>query len=728
MGFATSGAAKRDILESSPTITAGTAAADSRRPKASLAPAEAPRRTRTRWAGLLAFALLAWYATAAWTAALEKGQSFDEGLQLATGYNLWINDDYRIEGGNGDLIKRWATLPYLISQPHFPGHDDPLWQQGAAYETAYRFFFESGNRPESLLQQGRAMAALLGVATGWLVYGWARGLFGATGGLLALAVFSFSPNMLALGGVVSTDMSITLTMFAATWCIWRLLHEVTWRWLLASLVTIGLLVLAKPTALVILPVTAVLVAVRLAGGRALRLCWRKRVWSVEGIPRQLGIVLALTALHAFAGWGALWAHYGFRYAASPEPSNPALTPSAPVGHDRVPPSCGRLLTWSEEIELLPEGFTKGIRNLLGNDDELGSFMRGEWKMGGRLAFFPYTIWVKTQPSLFALLLAGAGVWAWARWQRMRDLKHDADGEMMLKGASFYELVPHGTLVACYLGIAIFEDLNIGHRHVLPIYPSLYVLTGALALAWPKRKWLVLGLASSMVTWRAVDAASVRPHYLAYFGPQAGGAAHGYQHLVDSSLDWGMNLPGLRHWLDEHDPERRVPLFLAYFGTDSPSYHGIRATRLPGFFDRRPISFYRLRPGYYAISATLLQSVYSAAAGPWTPAYENAYQEARAVVQLYEHAIGDRTKMAKLIAKLGEADLVAAIDAHDALRFGRLCAWLRYQGEPPSHVGHAIFIWRLTESDLNAAINGPPAELTDQPPPAKRYTRYRTIRD
>ena len=93
-----------------------------------------------RWHGLVAGALLVAFAFLSYTASLSKGVSFDEGLQLAVGYDLWLHGDYRQEGANGDLIKRWATLPYLISRPQFfapaeiaAARTDPYEQIGRAH-------------------------------------------------------------------------------------------------------------------------------------------------------------------------------------------------------------------------------------------------------------------------------------------------------------------------------------------------------------------------------------------------------------------------------------------------------------------------------------------------------------------------------------------------------------------------------------------------------------------
>ncbi len=675
-----------------------------------------PRLGR-RVVGVLVGLLLGIYAVQVITASREKGVSFDEGLQLAVGYNIWLNGDLRIEGANGDLVKRWATLPYLLSKPQFVTRDDPDWKASRAYNLAHSFLFRLGNRPEALLLQGRVMILLLGLVTGYWIFIGSREIFGPSGGLISLTVFTFSPAMLAFGGIVSTDMSITLTLFGTTWCVWRLLHEITWPRVAGSLVMTALMVLAKPTALVIFPITAALIAVKLAKGGPLQLRWRSNCHRFTTRRAQLGIFVALALAHFTAGWAAIWAHYDFRYAASPIPADPNLVFFQPTSRDAVPGTLETVLRWIERTHLLPEGYRAGIDALLRCDDGLGSFMRGTWKINGQPAFFPYAIWVKTPPGIFILLGLGGVLW----WRDRHERKAAAapEGGVTTRMPGAYATVPHVTLIVCYLAVAMTEDMNIGHRHVLPIYPSLAVLTGAATLAWRRRSRSAQVAVLGSILWLAAETWAIRPHFLAYFGPQAGGAANGYKHLVDSSLDWGMDLPGLKRWIHAHDPAGRKKLFLGYFGTDSPSHHGIKATLLPGFFDLRKLEPYPLEPGYYAISASLLQSVYTAPFGPWNRNYEEMYQSM--IQKLVANPPAD--SRAGGATRQSHVRWASDFDLFDNLRFARLCAWLRHQGPPPYHVGHALFIWKLDYADLEAALLGPPVELTDEPPALRRFRSF-----
>jgi hypothetical protein len=677
-------------------------------------PKLAPRRVR--WVPLAVLALLGLYAAMAWTASFSKGASFDETLQLAVGYNVWVHDDYRVEGANGDLIKRWATLPFLLSRPKFLEKDNAAWVNGSGYDLGRVFFFELGNSPEALLWQARAMNVLIGVATGLLIFACARDLFGSRAAVVAVAVFALSPSMLAFGGVVSTDMSITFTLLAATWCLWRVVHRVTVGRLAASVVAVGLLVLAKPTALVLIPIAAVMLLSRFIRGSTLWVQLRSRAWAFRRRREQFALVAALAVLHVGAGWAVLWSHYGFRYNASPGPADSIASFYQPTTSDAVPPILNAIVRWVERTRVLPEGFWRGIEALLQCDDQLGAFMDGEWKLnGGWRSFFPYAIWAKTSPTTFILLILALAA-CWLSHRRMRGTS---------VALRLYEATPHLALIACYLAIAMAEDINIGHRHVLPIYPSLYVLASGAALAWGQSRWMKIAVVAALA-WLAKESLGIRPHYLAYFGPQTGGPEDGYKRLVDSSLDWGMDLPGLKRWLDEHNPQGRERVFLSYFGTDRPAYHGIIATRLPGFMARRTFRRYGLGPGYYVISASMLQGVHSAAFGPWNPIFERLYQQTMKSALVFDALAANPSRHEELLRLAPLHVWNAEYDLFDELRFARLCAWLRHSGRPPHHVGHAIFIWKLDDGDIKEAVLGPPAELADQPGWLRQYRSFAPI--
>ena len=266
----------------------------------------------------------------------------------------------------------------------------------------------------------------------------------------------------------------------------------------------------------------------------------------------------------------------------------------------------------------------------------------------------------------------------------------------------YHVAPLLVLLAVLWASAINSTFNIGYRHILPIYPTLYILCGAAGLLIePARRFASLAVVG-LVTLFAADSLAAYPHYLAYFNhllPRE----QAYQHLVDSNLDWGQDLPGLKRWLDEHNagPEKQ-PVCLAYWGKGNPAQCGIAAHELTVANRFRPGT--PLEPGLYCISASGLQAVFEDAPGHWNKLYEERYQA--------------RQRQLKSSGEMTADQLAAAKAAFEYGQYLRLLAYLRHR-QPDANVGYSILIFRLTAEEIEQALNGPPVELDEQPWMPKR---------
>jgi hypothetical protein len=148
--------------------------------------------------------------------------------------------------------------------------------------------------------------------------------------------------------------------------------------------------------------------------------------------------------------------------------------------------------------------------------------------------------------------------------------------------------------------------SIGLRYVLPIYPFVFVLAAGAVFQLRKAAYLLV----IPVLWYVSATAMAWPNYLAYFNEFAGGSANGYRYLVDSNLDWGQDLKGLKAFMDSRGISR---VYLSYFGSDSPERYGIAYDWLPSFELKNPNpqdgTVNIRRKSYVAISVTNLQGVY-----------------------------------------------------------------------------------------------------------------------
>lgn len=140
-------------------------------------------------------------------------------------------------------------------------------------------------------------------------------------------------------------------------------------------------------------------------------------------------------------------------------------------------------------------------------------------------------------------------------------------------------------------ISMSNKINIGVRHILPVYPFMFLFVSRL-IDIKKLKWMVVILS----LWYLISALLIYPHYLAYFNEFAGGPNNGHKYLIDSNIDWGQDLKGLKEYLVKNNINEKI--YLGYFGKDSPEYRKIIYEQMPCY----PVK------GIVAISVNLLQGL------------------------------------------------------------------------------------------------------------------------
>jgi hypothetical protein len=270
------------------------------------------------------------------------------------------------------------------------------------------------------------------------------------------------------------------------------------------------------------------------------------------------------------------------------------------------------------------------------------------------------------------------------------------------------LAPLLALAAVYGGVALQSRLNIGHRHLLPLYPALFIVAGvAVARVAAPRPRGPLPAPPGSADCRPSRRVPHRPAFLAYFNTLAGGPDRAWRLLVDSSLDWGQDLRGLKAWLDRHHAgPAAAPVYLSYFGSGEPGYYGMRVRRLPfvnGFKLAAP--YEKLEAGLYCRQRHHAACRCTArCAAPWTPALEKEYQEGRLKENLFWKYWNDAATRAEVRTAGAAEAFERTWQRYDLLRFARLCHFLRAR-RPEAVIGHSIFIHRLSQAEIDAALNG-----------------------
>ena len=390
----------------------------------------------------------------------------------------------------------------------------------------------------NLARLGELPFLILLCAVSWL---WGRRLLGEAGGALTTLLVVTNPNILAHAGLATTDIGITATMAAALYAYVKWTAERTRRNALWFGFWMAMATLTKFTALPFIGLTLVLAEL-----------WR---WHISRAKREAwGFPVSQLAASVVVGLVVLWAGYRFMF--------------GPIHPGGISVPAGPLF--------------RGLGTFLGHAERgHAAFLLGETSMTGWWYYFPVALAVKTPLPL--LVLGAIGIVATIPALRRKE---------------FEAAVPLFVVVAVMI-VGMAANVDIGIRHILPLYPFLALLgaRGAIDL-WLRAtstrlvKGAVAGLAASAL-YIAVRA---HPDHLAYFNPLAG--AHPERILVDSNLDWGQDLYRLADVMKRAHIDSIV---VAYFGTAQLQWAGVP--------NARRLGDHEIATGWIAASQTNLAGVW-----------------------------------------------------------------------------------------------------------------------
>lgn len=489
--------------------------------------------------------LLAIFAVRLIDTAVHKSLTADEPLYVGTGLYLWETGDYHFVDSlslHPPLVFHIASLPLLA----FDLEDVPR-----EHGMTRRIFSLEEPGARTLRIAVRMPFVALACWGAFLCFAWAREVAGDVAGLLAAGLYTFSPTMLANGGLIHSDITVTVFFLQTLYAGWRWLQRPTFARLACFGLSLGLALVSKLSAVLLLTGVALIFAS--VGFRV----WRERptlpARGPDALAARLGWTLGsgLAAL-AFA-LAVVWLCYGFSFRSMALDEGPWAGVTLP----------------SYVLSLL---FDQAA-NARGRD----LYLLGEIASGGWWYYFPVAFAVKVPLAISVLTVLAFAAPA----QRPSRL-------------GWWLGIP----VAVYLAVAILVlEVTLGIRYLLPLFPLLFVFiaTQLVPLGTGLRRIAV----AICCVWLAVASSWVHPHYLAYFNEAAGGPAGGERILLESNIDWGQDLPSLSEELERRGDPR---VWLAYFGTEKPADYGIRARRLSGC---SPVE------GFVAISANVRAGLYGA---------------------------------------------------------------------------------------------------------------------
>ncbi|HPN84597.1 MAG TPA: glycosyltransferase family 39 protein, partial [Victivallales bacterium] len=501
-------------------------------------------------------------------AIFAKSPTFDESVHLSGGYTYWKLNDYRINPENGNFPQRWAALPLLIKNNITLPLESEYWKNSKQWFFSYIFIFKSGNDHESLFRLSKFNMILLSLALCSSVFFISKKIFGIRGAMISLALCALSPTILAHSNLVTSDMSSALFFLLSIFFLWENLRKINLSNTILCSLSLSFLFLSKMSAPLIIPLYLIIILIRLRSPESIVCEFRNKKKLLDNSASKIKGIAVLVLIHTLSVFVTIWAAYGFRYhpvpAGSPSAGKVAMEWNELLKDND---SLEKIIITMDKFRALPRAYLHGFLYVKKHLGKRLAFMNGEKSKDGFALFFPYCFLVKTPiPSLLMMIASVFIITGLGR--RPKDI------------------APFVIFTLIFVSVALTSSINIGHRHLLPLYPIIFIFCGVLGTNSQnkdtsfKRNSFVL----TCIVWLAFEAVASAPNHLSYFNQIVGGSGKGYLHLADSSIDWGQDLKDVKKLRDKLDPEHNELFHIAYFGTASINSYGLKDfISLPGFF-------------------------------------------------------------------------------------------------------------------------------------------------
>ncbi|MEU8228438.1 glycosyltransferase family 39 protein [Actinoplanes sp. NPDC048967] len=472
-----------------------------------------PRRHRRWLVALLIVVMLGQMAAAMVVTSVQQTPTIDEPVYVGAAITYVQQHSLRYNPEHPPLGKLIIAAGLVFADPHV----DPRYR-GNQSELGRYVLYEAGNDPYELMFAARLPMIILTLLFGLVVFAFARDLVGPVGGLLALALYAFSPDLIAHGSLATLDVPAAGFLLTAAWLLWRARNRPRLYLPLAGL-ALGAALATRMSALPAVPVVLLLafLAVR----------------RLRGVVAAAGVGLIALAV--------VWVSYLV--------VDPTLHFLTPIG---LPELHGLKRTLVNLVPM-PEPYRDGMRIQFGFEQQtFNGFLFGEAYRGSRWYYLPAAMLVKTPLGMLVLWLAGAVTMLTVA---------------RLRAAALYVLV----MPAILFVVAMTGARNYGSRYA--IFLPVFLAVAAAAVVTLRPRWTRV-TAAALVAFVAVSSVRTFPYYLPYSNEAFGGPAKTHLRLHDSNVDWGQDLGRVADRLRERYPGE--PVWLLYKGAGVPAAYGIDA--------------------------------------------------------------------------------------------------------------------------------------------------------
>jgi len=237
-----------------------------------------------------------------------------------------------------------------------------------------------------------------------------------------------------------------------------------------------------------------------------------------------------------------------------------------------------------------------------------TYFMGEVSNKGFLSYFPVVFLIKEPLPIIFLIIFSLFFSCWQIGKKLKNISENFIKKSWQNLIDYIRTSPAEfsmlLFISLYLISSITGRLNIGLRHLFPIFPFIYILLAKKITEFIKKqhhreiKKFSSAIVMFFLVWLIWETLLSFPNYVSYFNQLAGGPKNGYHYVTDSNADWGQDLIRLRYFLSQHPEIDKIRI--DYFGGGNINYHIGDKNNL-WWDSKRPIEI-----GWYAVSTNFLQ--------------------------------------------------------------------------------------------------------------------------
>ncbi len=535
------------------------------------------------------------------TSSINDAPIVDEIPHIGAGYASITKLDARLNPEHPLLIKDLAGIALLPLQLNSKAFLSPSWitDVNGQWQFGRSVVFESAVSPDAIRMVARFPMLLVFAFTCWLLWKWTRERYGDSAGFIALVLLAFSPTVMAHARLVTTDMGAATGVLAATYCFVAFLRAPSRRSFIWASFALGLALLAKFNTVLLAPFFVMVAIVYGLNGHLDSRAFR-RAARMFGFTALIGVASFVFVVWPFYVIQTI--HY---------PPQKQLTDTKSIMGSYGSPLVRNLIVWGADKPLIRGATHWALGLAMVQQRSTGGntiYWMGRVVKEGGPGYFPTVYFIK-EPLAWWLLVSMA-LTALIFHHRRRA------GEYV-RGHFFSNNLEEWVWLlwlAIYWTISVRSTLNIGVRHLLPVYPfTILLVSGRLSvlLDWLRThdrvrlRYVSLAIAL-LLGWYSFESVRVWPSYLSYFNQLAGGPSGGHRYVADSNLDWGQDIKRLGQWLEARNVQK---ISIDYFGWSDPVYYlGSRYVYTTGSYWKDAKDFMKRNQsdGWIAISATFYQ--------------------------------------------------------------------------------------------------------------------------